>query len=84
MDSKRRREEIELLKREVSFLRAQLAASEQRGESVTIPASAIDVFRRIADHAATELGAIHLAEEWREVAEAYARAAHLDVKTADE
>jgi hypothetical protein len=73
MDSKRRREEIEVLKSQVSLQRAALVASEQRGESVTIPAQALDMFRRLADHAA-ELGAIQLAEEWRELADAYVRA----------
>jgi len=83
MDSKRRREEIEFLKREVSFQRALLEASEQRGESVTIPAQAIDVFRRIADHAA-ELGAIQLAEEWRELADACVRVGLVERKEGGE
>jgi hypothetical protein len=83
MDGKRRREEIEFLKREVSFQRALLVASVQRGESVTIPAEAIDVFRRIADHA-EELGAIQVAEEWREFADACVRAGRVETKEGGE
>jgi hypothetical protein len=80
MSSKTR--EIEFLRMELADLRAQLAAMEQKGEWIGLPENcepavveqAVEVLKRIADHAAS-LGATQLAAEWIEYADAYSRTA---------